>query len=144
MSCFWHFKVPIFKKCPAQDSWRPLTNLRPTTAKGPKKGPWDPFLKKVAKQDPFWCLGIPPFSTKQHFYLCLKKSFPTGPNHFWCVKFPKSVQNINRKTWKSPLNIPLVGVWKNKNKKYGNLMYRCQIIWHIIWHKITMIWHDVK
>ena len=69
-------KLHVFKSTSwvqFSNNYLQLTNLRPTTAKGPKKGPWDPFLKKVAKQDRFLCLDIPPFSTNQHFLFKFEK-----------------------------------------------------------------------
>ena len=74
----------------------------------------------------------------------LKKSFPKRLRCFslefsWIFN-----QNKSGKKWNGLQISTLLVFEKNKNGNYWNLMIRCQIIWHIIWHKITMIWHDVK
>ena len=132
-----------------------LTNLRPSALQVPKNGTWDPFLKKVPKHIPFCRLDIPPFSTKQHFLFIIEKSVSDRTKPLLVCKFSKFWQNKKCKKVKSPLNIHVVAVWKNKNEillKFNvsmsnNLTYnltqnyydltRCQIIWHIIWHTLA-------
>ena len=88
-------------------------------------------------------LWHPPFSKKTLFLFVFEKSFPKRLRWFrwdfsWISNQKKSGKTRNRLQ-----KFTLLAFEKNKNEKYWNLRIRCQIIWHIIWHQINIIWHSI-